>query len=300
MSARRKRVVVTGGSGRLGRYVLAEFAGAHDVLNADLGPRAGGPDVAYRRTDILEPDALAAAFEGADAVVHLAGIDYDWADDATTCVRVNTMGCWNVLQVAREQGVARVVVCSSVAATGLHELRAGWTPIRLPIDDTHPSRPVDPYGISKALVEVIARGFADASGPDVVCLRPCAVVFPENLHTFLHPAAGGPRTLYDYVTAEDVARAFRAAVETPTPTFGPYLLAAADSAHPEPTLDWYARDVGELPADTDLDRFARDPHAGAVRADAAREALGWEPRGRFADLIARHDYTVTLDQRRKS
>lgn len=297
MSARGKRIVVTGGSGRVGRYVLAELADTHDVLNADLGPREGGPEVPFRRADILDPASLGQAFAGADVVVHLAGIDYDWATDPRTCVTVNTLGCWNVLQTAREQGVARVVVCSSVAATGLHELRAGWAPTRLPVDDTHPSRPVDAYGISKAMVEVTARGFADAGDVEVVCLRPCAVVFPENLHTFVAASAGGPRTLHDYVTAEDVARAFRAAVETTAPSFGPYLLAAADSAHPDPTLVWYAREVGELPADTDRERFARDPHAGAVGADAARAALGWEPRGRFADLITRHH--DTLDQRRK-
>ncbi|MFI1379346.1 NAD-dependent epimerase/dehydratase family protein [Embleya sp. NPDC020886] len=298
MNAKGLRVVVTGGSGRVGRYVLAELADAHDVLNADLTPLAGGPDVGYRRIDILDPATLAPAFAGADVVVHLAGIDYDLVDDAGTCVRVNTVGCWNVLQAAREQCVARVVVCSSIAATGLHEPGADRPPIRLPIDDDEPIRPVDAYGISKALVEVIARGFADASGPEVVCLRPCAVVFPENLHTFVHPSADGPRTLHDYITAEDLARAFRAAVETPAPGFGPYLLAADDCAHPDPTLDWYARDVGELPADVDSERFARDPHAGAVRTDGARAALGWAPRGRFADLIARHAYTVTLDQRR--
>ncbi|OPC79553.1 hypothetical protein B4N89_00055 [Embleya scabrispora] len=293
MSASGKRVVVTGGSGRVGRYVLAELADAHDVLNADLAPGKDGPDVAFRRTDILEPATLASSFAGADVVVHLAGIDYDWATDPRDCVRVNTLGCWNVLQAAREQGVARVVVCSSVAATGLHELRAGWTPTRLPVDDTHPSRPVDAYGISKAIVEVTARGFADAGDVEVVCLRPCAVVFPENLHTFVDPAPGaGPRTLHDYVTAEDVARAFRAAVETTAPTFGPYLLAAADCAHPDPTLDWYAREVGEVPADLDRDRFTRDPHAGAVCADGARAGLGWEPRGRFTDLLTRHRHDL--------
>ncbi|WP_033296202.1 NAD-dependent epimerase/dehydratase family protein [Amycolatopsis jejuensis] len=258
-----KRVVVTGGSGRLGRYVLAEFADGYDVVNADLKP---GPDGEYRPMDLTDPDQVRRALNGADVVVHLAGIDYDFADDPDRTVRVNVMGAWHVLQAARELNVGRVVLCSSVAALGLHEMRPDWVPANLPVDDSHEARPVDPYGISKAALEVLGRGMSDG-GLSVVCLRPCAVVFADNAESVLTSAPG---TLHDYVAAEDVARAFRAAAEAAEPGFGPYLLCADDSAHPEPTMQWYESEIGPPPG-------VLTGRTGVFSNAGARRALGWHP-----------------------
>ena len=279
-----KRVVVTGGSGRVGRYVLAELANGHQVVNADLSD-AGA--VEYVRTDVMQLDSLRTVFAGSDVVVHLAAIDYDWRAAAEEYIRVNTLGTWNVLQAAVESGVRRVVLCSSVAAIGLHDLRPDWTPRRLPVDDTHEARPVDAYSVSKTIIELMGRSFVDSGALEVVCLRPCTVVFEENLADFTESVDGGPY-LSEYVTGEDVAAAFRAAVEVEVATFGPFLLSAADSSHPEPTLSWYATRFGGLPAEVDVDRYDDNPRASVFSSDAALAAFGWRPTSTLADLKRRH------------
>lgn len=273
MSARAsKRVVVTGGSGRVGRYVVAELQGHHDVVNADRVPSEWSERVAVEVTDLV---LVRRAVAGADVVVHLAALDYDVQASPEEYVRVNTLGTWHVLQAAAECGVRRVVLCSSVAALGLHDFRPGWTPQTLPVTDAHEARPVEAYGASKSIVEVMGRAFADGGRIEVVCLRPCAVVFEENLADFVADE-GGPY-LADYVTGEDVATACRAAVETERAEFGPFLLSAPDTSHPEPTLDWYARRFGGLPPTVDLARYQEEPRAAVFDAGAACRALGWWP-----------------------
>lgn len=276
---------MTGGSGRVGRYVVAEIQGHHDVVNADLVP---SEQADYVATDVTDLASVRKAVADADAVVHLAALDYDVHARPEDYIRVNTLGTWHVLQAAAESGVRRVVLCSSVAALGLHDFRPGWTPQTLPVTDTHDARPVEAYGASKAVIEVMGRATADSGRTEVVCLRPCTVVFEENLAEFVADE-GGPY-LADYVTGEDVATACRAAVETEVAEFGPFLLSAADTSHPEPTLDWYARRFGGLPPNVDLARYRDEPRAAVFDVDAASRALGWRPtssrdqlRQRFAE-----------------
>ena len=63
-------------------------------------------------------------------------------------------------------------------------MRADFPPLYLPIDEAHPCEPVHPYGLSKLVVEDIARGFA-RSGLSVICLRPTAVAVPSHLPTMI-------------------------------------------------------------------------------------------------------------------
>lgn len=155
-----RRVIVTGGSGRVGRHVVRELAPDYDLVNADL---VGTPDAEHVAVDVMRLDEVRRALKGADAVVHLAGLDYDWGFPPEDLMRVNALGTWHVLQAAVEQDLKRVVLCSSVSATGLTEMRPEWTPQQLPVDESHSCRPVDAYGLSKLVVETTARSVARGS-----------------------------------------------------------------------------------------------------------------------------------------
>src|SRR5882724_7121783 len=75
-ASRRKqamRVAVTGGRGRLGRYVVAALRGAHEVRVLDRTPPRDGAD--WPAVDMLDRRAVAAALRGQEAVIHLAAID---------------------------------------------------------------------------------------------------------------------------------------------------------------------------------------------------------------------------------
>src|SRR4051794_32374382 len=118
------RVVVTGGSGRLGRHVMRELGRDVDAVSADLIPNGSGAE--HLTCDVLDLDAVRRCLRGADAVCHLAGLDYDTMAKPEDFVRVNTLGTWHVLQAAAEAGVRTVVLASSSAAYGLFDEHPTW------------------------------------------------------------------------------------------------------------------------------------------------------------------------------
>ncbi|MCG7205097.1 NAD-dependent epimerase/dehydratase family protein [Streptomyces arenae] len=281
------KVVVTGGSGRVGRYVVAELARTFDVINADRV--ASDAAVPHVETDVMDLEKVRAVTKGADAVIHLAAIDFDWKAAPEEYIRVNTLGSWNVLQAAAENGVKKVVLTSSISACGLSEMRPDWTPQYLAVDELHENRPTQAYSVSKQIIETMGLSVVRAGGPDVICLRPLAVVLPETFAEFTafidDPAT---RWLYYYVTAQDVARAFRAALETDGLRYGTFFLSAEDTCQPEPTLDWYRERIGELPEIRNPRLYRDNPRASIFSSNHARDLLGWEPTSDFLALRTEH------------
>jgi nucleoside-diphosphate-sugar epimerase len=283
---RRSRVLVTGGAGRLGRYAVKALATRHDVVSADLADVTKPGQVHLDVTDLRAVrDVVTAKF---DVIVHLAALDYDTHAEPDRFVSVNTLGTWNVLQASAEAGLRRVIACSSIAALGLHEMRQGWVPQSLPVDEDHDTRPAEAYSVSKLIIEEMAKSFVRLHSLDVMCLRPVAIVFPEELATFMRTVDPKLNTLFDYVGVDDVAQALVAAVERRWTGYQQLILSAADSAHDEPTLDWYEQAVGPLPDDVDRAWYAANPRASIFSSQRAKTILGWKPGSSFADLRNRY------------
>lgn len=168
----RQRVVVTGADGLIGRLALDAWRGdnRYDVVGLARKP---GPytDV---EADITDLEALVAAFDGADAVVHLAAtsaVGSAW--DAV--LASNLIGTYNVFEAARRAGVRRVVFSSSNHAIGSNE--TDNAPALYDLDDgrvwDHNAeiRPDSLYGVSKAYGEAMARYYVDHHGLKAYCLR---------------------------------------------------------------------------------------------------------------------------------
>ncbi len=281
------KVAVTGGSGRVGRFVVDELASAFDVTNVDLAQSDAA--VEYIEGDVTDLDSMRRALKGADAVVHLAAIDYDWKAAPEQYIRVNTMGTWNVLQAAAENDLQKVALCSSVSACGLSEMRPDWTPQSLQVDERHELKPVQAYSVSKQIMETMGRSFATGTNMDVLCLRPLAVVLPETISEYCE-FIDNPDThwLYYYVHARDVATGFRRALESRDLKFGTFFLSADDTSHPEPTLDWYRDRIGDLPEILNPRTFQTNPRASIFSNQQARQMLGWEPTTDFPTLRTQH------------
>ncbi len=278
-----KKIVVTGGAGRVGTYVLRELAQNFDVLNADLNP--GQVDTRYLRTDVMNLDQVRAAVKGADAVVHLAAIDYDHNAAPERYIDVNIRGSWHVLQAAAEAGVRKVVLCSSISACGLSEMRADWRPQYLQVDEKHECRPVQAYSVSKQAIEQMGLSFTHGTSMEVICLRPLAVVMQETFDSFLQFIDEPTRHwLFYYVTATDVARGFHAALKSQGLRYGVFFLSAADTCRREPTLEWYRERIGALPEIRVPRVFQNLPRASIFSSAQARDVLGWEPSSDFESL----------------
>ncbi|MFF6998936.1 NAD-dependent epimerase/dehydratase family protein [Streptomyces sp. NPDC008313] len=157
-------VVITGAAGRVGSAMRAGLRAEAErlVLVDRVGLCARSPTEEVRQFDLRDAEAVTAALEGADAVVHLGGVP----DEAPLpeLLDGNVRGTHNVLEGARRQGVGRVVLASSNRLTGFYPVSENVTP-------EMPPRPDGLYGVSKVAVEALGRLYADKFGLSVVCLR---------------------------------------------------------------------------------------------------------------------------------
>jgi nucleoside-diphosphate-sugar epimerase len=288
---------------------VAELAGYCHVTVLDRDGEST-PTV-HCRVDVLDLAALSGAMRGHDAVVHLAAIDSSVTAPPEAVFDTNVRGTWNVLQAAREAGVRKAVVCSSVAATGLDYTNPGLLPLYLPIDESHPLRPSQAYGLSKELGEVIARSFGSRGDMEVTCLRPSWILFPEAVRRVMAaqrsseanavsakavsdaatPATPGRHreplpVLRSWVGPEDAARAFRLALERERSPSSVFLITAAETFEPGPTLPYLEGVYGALPDVRKPEVYERNPRASAFDISRAREILGWNPSTAWADLAA--------------
>lgn len=290
------RVLVTGGSGRLGRFVVAEVRRHSEVTVLDLV--APTMDVAHVITDIRNLDALCEAVRGHDAVIHLAGLDSGVPASEHDYFHVNVQGTWNILAAAEAAGISRTVVCSSIAAYGLELAPLQRRPDCLPFDEAHPLRPCSAYELSKQVVEVVAAAFARRTGMIVPCLRPAWVIFPDKMEDFdrrAREADGGapppaghrpPPPHRAYVRPDDTARAFQLALTADLKPFEAFNIGASDTMSPAPTLDVMARIYGCDFSVPNRSIFQAAPRIAVFGNARARERLDWEPTGDWEGFVA--------------
>lgn len=285
------RIALTGGRGRLGRYVAAELRRRHDVRVVDRAAPDLGEPAPHASVDVLDLEALQAAFQGHEVVVHLAGIDQSLASADAAVFRTNVQGTWNAFEAAEQAGVRRVVLCSSTSALGLDHTNLHRPPLYLPVDEAHPTRPSSTYGMSKLIGEEIAAAFARRGKLEVLIIRPSYVAFPEML-AFMAGTMGTQAEreaepvplLRAYVAPEDAARAFARATECDDPGIETFLIAAADTFSDEPTLDHLRRTYGTLPPIRRPELYEKNPRASVLDTDKARRMLGWQSTTTWPEL----------------
>ena len=209
------KIVVTGGSGGIGRYVVEELKeSGHEVLIFDTS-KPQSKDVNIMKGDMLNIDDCKKVFKGADAIIHLAAIPNPLNDPPEKVFNENVIGTFNVHQAAADLGIEKVVQASSDSSYGFNFRKEGdvLLPEYLPIDEDHPQKPADPYGLSKKVGEEIAKGFASRYGVTTIALRICGTILPEPEAVLKFKKVLREGGWYWYNDARDVACAFRLAVE---------------------------------------------------------------------------------------
>ena len=288
MENRHRVIAVTGGSGRLGQYVVNELIAHHyQVRVLDLSPPPSHPQVSYKSCNVLDLDELNAGLKDVDGVIHLAALDFDFAASLPEekFIEVNTLGTWNVLQTAENNGIKRVILCSSISACGLSEANPNFAPEYLPVDEEHPRYPIQPYSISKLIMEEMAESFVRRGNMAVLSLRPMMVLIPSNIDPTVERAQDlSTRWLFYYISPEDCARAFRLAYEADAVKSGAFFITATDSCRQEDTLKWFERAWGFLPK-YDADHYKNHPRASIFSGEKAKKLLGFEATSNWLDII---------------
>ncbi|MEM4781853.1 MAG: NAD(P)-dependent oxidoreductase [Halalkalicoccus sp.] len=172
-------VLLTGANGTVGTAITDHLDREFTTLDV-----AGGADY---EENVAEYDAIRPAFEGRDAVIHLAGYpatDATWEQALTN----NVVGTQNVLRAASDAGVERVVFASSNHVVGMYEEEHAPNLYKpdypLVVDHTDPIRPDSHYGASKACGEAFGRQYAENEGVGFFTLRIGSVRDPEYDHPY--------------------------------------------------------------------------------------------------------------------
>jgi len=284
------QVVVTGGAGRIGGYVVAELARVgHEVFAFDQArPEHPLPSVNYRVGDHEDLGQVMEVCAGADAIAHLSAIPAPRTSPNATVFRTNVMGTFNVHEAAVLSDVPLVVSTSSLSAYGFIWYHRRFLPHYLPLDEAHPALPQDAYGLSKLAGEAIAHGYHRRSGLRVCSLRPPWVIHPEQYEQEVRPRLQGPQdwasVLFSYVDVRDLAVAYRLALEAPAAVVQDevFNVVADDAVAREPLAALLPR------CDPAFAQLAAGLTGSQPMVSAARikRSLGWQPRYSWRDVIA--------------
>lgn len=273
------RVLVTGAAGRIGSVVVEHLLARGYAVTALVLQEPDGPLPADRVVvgDVRDPDVVADAMLGADAVVHLAALPNPHAGTAFEVYTSNTTGTWAVLTTAAEQGVGRVVLASSINAYGVQMNPHDVLPAYYPIDEDVPHDVGDPYSLSKQADEAAAACAWRAWGTTTICLRFPFTATHERIVEAARGAAADPaskvRAGWSYLDVRDAARAVRAALEAPVEGAHVLQLAASDTLLSTPSAELLARYAPGVPLRREV-----AGNRSLVDTTRAETLLGFRPR----------------------
>ncbi|MDQ4071212.1 MAG: UDP-glucose 4-epimerase GalE [Actinomycetota bacterium] len=299
------RALVFGGAGYIGSVVARHLVDAgHHVTVADnlsKGHEWAVPEgVELRRVDLLDQPALTALLDGGyDVVLHFAALSLvgESVAEPVRYFRTNVGGTLNLLDAMREAGVARLVFSSTAATYG--------EPDTVPIPETAPTLPTNPYGASKLAVDAAIGFEAAATGLGAVSLRyfnvagasgrqgelhhPETHLIPNVLKVALgeaeavrifgtdYPTADGT-AVRDYIHVDDLARAHLLAIEaTAEPRHRVFNLGNGAGFSVREVVDTARLVTGcQIPA-VESPRRPGDPAVLIASSDLIRRQLGWVP-----------------------
>jgi UDP-glucose 4-epimerase len=155
------KIAITGGNGRFGRVVMRHLKQrGHDLLNIDrVTSDALDPTIPFIGLDLADLSALTRAFEGCEAVIHLAAIPSPRDFPAPEVYINNTVTSYNALYACAQLGIRKVCLASSINAIGGAYSRTARYDY-FPVDEAHPSYNEDAYSLSKWVLEAQADSFA--------------------------------------------------------------------------------------------------------------------------------------------
>jgi UDP-glucose 4-epimerase len=299
------RLLVTGGAGYVGSIVAHQLVEAgHETVvldNLAKGHEAAVPEgTRFVAGDLLDHESTRIVLsEGFDGVLHFAALSLvgESVEEPERYYRNNVCGTLNLLEAMVEAGVPRLVFSSTAAVYG--------EPEEVPIPETSPALPTNPYGASKLAVDRMIGAVAAARGLAATSLRYFNVAgasgrFGEDHHPETHliplvlQAAAGTRdsvrifgtdyptrdgtAVRDYIHVEDLGRAHLLALEAAKAgEHRVYNLGNGAGFSVREVVEAACTVTGRRIDAVEAPRRAGDPAVLVASSDRARAELGWKP-----------------------
>jgi nucleoside-diphosphate-sugar epimerase len=283
------RIVVTGGAGRIGRWVVRELRSRdHEVTIFDRIPPGEQPaGVEYKLGDCEDLGGVYDVLRGHDAVIHLAAIPSNRVHPYPTVFRTNVLSTYNVGEAAGRLGLRKLVVASSINALGITMAERSFDPKYLPIDEEHPRLPQDAYSLTKLIDEEIIGALHRRTGLQTIAIRPPLMLYGDPavegavVRDRLDRPELNARVMWVYCDVRDLAQGFRLAVEDETLENETFFITADDALAREPLATLLPR---HFPG---LDEMAKGltGSSPAVVSSKAKRLLGYQPRHSWRDYV---------------
>jgi len=191
-----KTILITGAAGDVGTHLRRELAGKYSLRLSDLRPLKPAAGEKFARADISKIADVLRITRGVDAIVHLGGYSVEGPWEGI--LSANIVGCYNVFEAARRNGVKRILFATSNHAVGFY-------PRSQTIDHRVAIKPDGRYGVSKAFGEAMASLYADKYGMQVFLMRIGNV----------NPAPIDKRRLSIWLSPRDLAQLVSIGIEHP-------------------------------------------------------------------------------------
>lgn len=279
-----KRIIVTGGSGKAGHWIVKHLlAAGYEVVNVD-NRQPSEPLCRTIIADLTDLGQVVTSFSPYGTgnrdpyvgVIHMAAIPRPHESPNDEVFRVNSLTTYNVLEACAILGIQKVVIASSESIYGACFSENFFEPQYLPVDEAHPCLPEDSYGLSKIVNEATADTFHRRTGMQVISFRLGNILCPED-HAPVIAGFSQPenrlRNLWSYIDSRDVASACQLAIEKDGLGCEPLVLTADDVSSNLDSMELARR---YLPS---VKEFKREIKGRETLMDnrRAKELLGWQP-----------------------
>ena len=215
-----EKVLITGASGYLARFIIDRLHGTYRLTLTDIvEPERIPESTTFIKADVTNASEIEAACADQDAVVHLVALVRERFDKpASLFADVMVKGTWNVAEACVQRGVRRLVNISSISAC--HPAPSAKLPYE--VGDDFQFGPGDIYySLAKYLGEQIGAAYHQARGLEVIHVRPGVIAGDGH-----NPGPTAPETVtgpwFVYVDPRDVAQCVARAIGTEAVKYGAY------------------------------------------------------------------------------
>ncbi len=278
------KILITGGNGRLGRWVGRDLRDHdHEVISIDRQlPATPEPGILYRAVELNDLGQISGALVGCEAVLHFGAIPAPWSHPDEVVFRNNVVATYNVLQAAMLSGIQRAIIASSGSAYGMAWSETPFPPQYVPVDEAHPLLAHEPYALSKEVDERTAEMFVRRCGVTILAYRFHWISLPgEAKAAALALNELTTASLYNlsgYVDIRDAAQACRLGLTAQVNGFQAYNIGAADTLLSAPTAEMTQM---YLPA-TEV-RGSLPGYSPLYAIGKAQTELGYQPQHTWRD-----------------